>query len=821
MSSKKPIDVAREKLGKLQEARASASGAAQQFDLEQEIEKQRGYIRVLEGQGSVQDFVEQATDLSNSNLQGRQLFCVENFARRTSEVAYPWNADDLAKHIRGLLSGTLFISSMHDDVLRAAAQEVSMASEFSEHRVFSVSPNADDSIDLVALLNQAHSLKVDLEKNPSGSNVVFVIQASRFLISKLPSIALSLRSLPGRGIHMLFMVPEEELEERENTAWQRGLDHWAIDALPLLLHVQQYRGESTDAELNELMTQIRPPGGRTRAPHEEKNLVDLVELCLRDNGIDGVKRAITQGRLGGRVTPAELTGARNRWAKAGPIEQAALFLAVSFPNLTWESFEYLVPPLLAGKNEFVMKTTPGPPNKDEPNASRSIETVPVPALTRWQEAPHALLAEVGLCCIEGPGADTVQFIEPVKENAMREALTFHANISRDMYDALHAHGIYFDPNTSASIVVNLARATRRLVSRAGQSYNEYWLHHRVRDIQRWVGKKKTQETRSIEAGSFEQLFKSLIRAEENGRNLESFFFNRLCDLCSHLLSDSKTAPVVDGFIQLMVEDPESTGHHVLHIVRRLKGHEAFKHLPWIKHLFNCGDASTCQGALQLLFSEESEPRRFWKVCLEITGWLPEPGEPIKQQCQRWAFAFLPLWFVDTVQRHQASLRRDPTGQVDLPLFADAPDIPPLAERLQATSKLLSHPLFSESTVWVLKKLQREDAARPESSSDTDDDQDNDIGVNHIDYLLAEMLERWHELLGASHAIPELIAQLRDVLPKPRLVRVREFLRWKANDYQSRRGSVSATERPVIDRLVRQARALEKFFYPVGVAGRAA
>jgi hypothetical protein len=821
MPSEKPIDVAREKLGILQEARASASGAAQQFDLEQEIKKQREYIRLLEGQGSVQDFVEQATDLSNSNLQGRQLFCVENFARRISEVAYPWNADDLAKHIRGLLSGTLFISSMHDDVLRAAAQEVSMASEFSEHRVFSVSPNADDSIDLVALLNQAHSLKVDVEKNPSGSNVVFVIQASRFLISKLPTIALSLRSLPGRGVHMLFMVPEEELEERGNTAWHRGLDHWTIDALPLLLHVQQYRGASTDAELSELITQIRPPGGRTRAPHEEKNLVDVVELCLRDNGIDGVKRAITQGRLGGRVTSAELTGARNRWAKAGSIEQAALFLAVSFPNLTWESFEYLLPPLLAGKNEFVTKTTPGLPSKDEPNVPRSVETVPMPALTRWQEAPHALLAEAGLCCVEGPGADMVQFIEPVKENALREALTFHANISRDMYDSLHAHGVYFDPNTPASAVVNLARATRRLVSRAGESYNEYWLHHRVRDIQRWVGKKKTQETRRIEAGSFEQLFKSLIRAEENGRNLESFFFNRLCDLCSQLLSEPKTAPVVNKFIQLIVEDQEATGHHVLQIVRRLNGHEAFKHLPWIKHLFNSGDASTCQGALQMLFSEESEPRRFWKVCLEIIAWLPDSGEPIKHQCQRWAFAFLPLWFVDTVQRHQPILRRDPASRIDLPLFADAIDIPPLAERLQAASKLLCHPLFPESTVWVLRKLQREDTARPESSSDTDDANDNDISVGHIDYLVAEMLERWHGFLGASDAIPEFIAQLRDDLPKPRLVRVREFLRWKANDYQSRRSSVSATERSVIDRLVRQTRALEKLLYPRGIAGRAA
>ncbi|MEQ1933224.1 MAG: hypothetical protein ABL962_05020 [Fimbriimonadaceae bacterium] len=745
----------------------------------------------------------------------------EDFKKQTGGPAYLWNPGDLDKHTKSLAVGVLLLACGHDDVLHAAKREVATASEFRSHKVFSIYPMGDDVIDLNTLLNEAENLKANDERNPEQRDVVFVVEATRRLLPMLPDLSLRLQGLNGRGIHILFMVQLKWLDERENTNWHAGLNHWSIDALPLLL--QQYRGEMTDEELLCLVAQCRPPGNRVRTVRDELELLGMVDQCLREDGIEAVKEALKEGRLDGRAKSAQVAEARIRWAKIGPIERAALFLAVSIPSLTWESFEQLMPALLAGKDETGTKTTPVQPSKEEPNPVPRIDTVIMPALKRWQEAPHSLLSEAGLCCVEGPGSDMVQFIDLAQEAALHEALTFYGGISKEMYDALHAHGIYFDPETPDATVVALASATRRLVTRAGQSYNEHWLFRRVRDIQRWVSTKKEQEARSIETGSLEQLFKSLLRAEENGRNLESFFFNRLCDLCSELLSTPKTALVVDRFIQLMVQDSDASGHHILQVVRRLKGHEAFGHLRWIKHLFDCGDTATCQGTLQLLFSERSEPRRFWEVCLEMTRWLPVGEEPIRQQSQRWALAFLPLWFLDTMQRHQVAMRREPASRAELPLFVELADLPPLAERLQAASKLLCHPLFPEAAVWVLKRVKKENAARPEGNyhAEVEEDEDNELRPDQIDYLLAEMLERCQDLLGDSSAIPIWAEQLKDSLPRSRLVRVREFLRWKANHHQSQRGTVPSAERPVIDRLVRQARHLEKLLYPVSIATKTA
>ncbi|MFZ1219651.1 MAG: hypothetical protein WAO00_10185, partial [Chthoniobacterales bacterium] len=718
MPSRKPIEAWRKTLEELQVFEATTAGAAQKIEVARGIAEAKEKIAELEAQPAqgassidkMQGLLGRTIDRGKFNPQAPELFRLESFGQQTNQVVYPWNADDLAKHIRSLVSGTLFISSAHDDVLRQAAQAVAFADKLQGYQVLAVNPDADDTLDLGLLLNQAESIKADGQMNPSEGKVVFVVEATRTLLLKLPDLALRLRNQAGRGIHLLFMVRQQWLDGREATAWHCGMPHWEIDALTLLL--ETYRGTTTDDELRDLAAQCQRQGNRAHTVRHEVELVAMVDFYLQENGIEGVKLALAEGRLNGRAVATEVTAARNRWAKSGPIEQAALFLAVSFPNLTWESFEYLMPALLAEKTEMVVKTTSVPPTKDIPNPALCAETVSVPALTRWLETAHSLLADVGLCCVEGSGADMVQFIEPMQEAALREALAFQANISLDMYDALHKHGIYFDPNTPTATVVALASATCRLVSRAGQRYNEQWLHRRVRDIQRWVGRNEAEEAQSIDAGSLEQLFRSLIRAEKNGRNLESLFFSRLCDLCSEFLSEPKAAPIVDRFIQLMVQDPQTTGHHILQIVRRLKGHEAFEHLRWIKHLFDCGDTATCQAALQLLFSEQSEPRRFWTVCLEIAAWLPDYGEPIKHQCQRWALAFLPLWFLDTVQRSRAMLRRDPASRIELPLFAEAADLPLLAERLQTASKLIGHPLFPEATVWALKKVQTEDAALP-------------------------------------------------------------------------------------------------------------
>ena len=750
-------------------------------------------------------------------------FSLGLFERKPGGEAYPWNNDELEKHIKGLEKGALIVSCADTDVLHAATFELATAGNFAGYGVFRVNLNDEGNIDLEALLNHAEHLIAE----QSRKKCIFVVEATRILLAKLsPNTALRLHSLPGVGIHMLFMVPKLELEDYERPGWQCGIDHWAIDALPILLGVTEYRGKATEEELRTLASQCKPQSGRSRTARDETDMIAMVRGCLQDGGgIEGVKLALAEGRLGGRIAPADLKSAREQWANAGTIERASLFLAVSFPDLPWEAFEYLMPALLAGRTETVTTPIQSTSTDMEPLPRCEIKTPP--ALDVWRTSSHELLAKIGICSEEVSGAeDVVRFVHPERRYAMHEALSFHANISRDFFDSLHAHGIYFDPNTPLATVTALAAATRRLLSRASLTYNEQWLHLRVRDIQRWVGKKKVQEARSIEAGSLEQLYRSLIRAEESGRNLQSLFFNRLCDLCSVFLAEQKTAPVVDRFIQLLVQekdaDPTVRGAEILEIVRRLKGLDSFDHMKWIKHLLNAASNGIREGAMKILFLEQKEPHRFWAVCKTLSEWVPSEKEPISQQCQVWALAFLTLWFIDSTRRYQSSRSENEQSiAVELSLFAEADGMPKLAERLDLINGLLSHPAFTLSNLRVLRILQKlEDDGIDIGDANVVDHEDTDSrDLEQIDRLLAAMLARWHDRLGGSETIPALMVRLRSSLPDWRLVNLRRHLRDIANRHQSERGNVDAADRLLIDRLVGQARRLEELLYPPAILSK--
>lgn len=371
---------------------------------------------------------------------------------------------------------------------------------------------------------------------------------------------------------------------------------WKINFLrPLLKHHFSERS----AEFEERLVRQRAEG---KWKSDETRFCQEVRDCVEADRLPEEIKARQQGDSPAPAVPS-FGGGRS-------VEDAVLYTAAYFPDLTLREFDQIVGLLLAGKTKTVTVRTVRTNKDGEPEPFDT--EVQKPLAEFWDESPDEYLdacqleADSRSAVSRSEATMTVNFSNGKVGDELRRVLgTKHRMYVLRQFQAVEACGLLFhtSPRVSAGMMqlcVEMALSHPDVVGRD-------WLYKMVTTIGQ-VGNDGTPGLR---------LPPGLARPE-------AYAYERVAQLIRQLLKEPRLEELA-GSLLLQLMD---TGKHkaLLELIRGLQFAPKIKEFGWIKRVLDEGREEARAAARGLLYGYIKKVG-LYSLLKALEGWLPRPEQP--------------------------------------------------------------------------------------------------------------------------------------------------------------------------------------------------
>ena len=397
-------------------------------------------------------------------------------------------------------------------------------------------------------------------------------------------------SASGLVLVCLFDAAYMERAEKDLRAEGTRLNFacWKISFLhPLLKH--HFPGRH--AELEERLLRQRGEGKWER--DETKFCQEVREYVEADRLPEEI-----EAREQGEAPPPDLPPLRGGKA----VEDALLYTAACFPDLTLREFDEVVGMLLEGKMTTVTVKSVRT-NKDGERETFDAE-VQRPLAELWAESPDEYLDACRLeMSAQSDAATAVNFASgKLRDDVKRLMSTKHRMYALRQFQAVEARGLLFHPSPRVSekmmqLCVEMALTHPDVVGRD-------WFYKMVTAI-------------GAEGGPALPLPTGLARPE-------AYAYERVAQLVRQMLEEPRLEETAAGFLRQLMD----AGRHeaLLEIMRGLQFAPKIKEFGWIKRVLDEGREEARQAARRLLYGYIKKSD-LYSLMRALESWLPKPDQP--------------------------------------------------------------------------------------------------------------------------------------------------------------------------------------------------
>lgn len=388
----------------------------------------------------------------------------------------------------------------------------------------------------------------------------------------------------------IFDAAYMERAEANLRAESKGLN-FACWKIPFLRPLLKHHFPERHAELEERLLRQRGEGKWER---DETRFCREVREYVEADRLPEVIEAREQGEPPAPDLPPL------RGGKA--VEDALLYTAACFPDLTLREFDEVVGMLLQGKTTTVTVKSVRT-NKDGERETFDAE-VQKPLAELWDESPDEYLDACRLETFAQSDATTaVNFSSgKLRDDVKRLMAAKHRMYALRQFQAVEARGLLFhlSPRVSEGMVrlcVEMALAHPDVVGRD-------WFYKMVTAI-------------GAEGGPALPLPHGLARPE-------AYAYERVAQLIRQMLEEPRLEETAAGFLRHLMD----AGRHeaLLQIMRGLQFAPKIKEFGWIKRVLDEGREGAREAARRLLYSYIKKSD-LYSVMRALESWLPKPDQP--------------------------------------------------------------------------------------------------------------------------------------------------------------------------------------------------
>lgn len=363
---------------------------------------------------------------------------------------------------------------------------------------------------------------------------------------------------------------------------------WKIPCLPSLL---RHHFPEHHAGLEERLLRQREEGKWER---------DGTKFC-RD-----VRRYVEDGSLPEEIEAREEGGAPApelpQFRGGKTVEDALLYAAACFPNLTLREFDEVVGLLLEGKRTSIKIKSIRTNKEGEPEIFDAEVQKPLAEL--WGESPDEYL---DACKLEADSQSDAPAVVNFSSGKLRDDVkrlleTKHRVYALRQFQTVEARGLLFhtSPRVSAGMMqlcVEMALSHPDVVGRE-------WLYRMVTAI----GGEGAQELR---------LPPALARPE-------AYAYERAAQLIRQMLEEPRLEETATGLLRQLME----AGKHeaLLELIRGLQFAPKVNEFGWIKRVLDEGRNAACEAARRLLYGYIKKSD-LYSLLRALEPWPPKPDQP--------------------------------------------------------------------------------------------------------------------------------------------------------------------------------------------------